>query len=148
MDIDIKLFLNADGQTYGPRLGPNGDFIGTQGLDSSVYTSLLTDSRASNSEVSKEEYRGGWIGNLVNEDGFELGSLLWLTEQKRRTSQALSQAIDITEKALSWYVDNSLLKEIEVTGSLTTTGALLEIILTTLSGDIDTVYVPLWKETV
>lgn len=148
MAVDMKLFLNSDGQTYGPRLGSNGDFIGTEGLDTSLYVTLLTDSRASESEVTKSEERGGWIGNLANADGFELGSLLWIVEQKRRTSAALAKAIDITEKALDWYLEYGLLKEIGVTGVLTTSGALLTIELTTLSGNIDTRYVPLWKETV
>lgn len=148
MAVDIKLFLNSDGQTYGPKLGPNGDFIGTDGLDTSIYVSLLTDSRASESEVVKEENRGGWIGNLINSDGSEIGSLLWLIEQKRRTSQSLAQAVDIVEKALNWYIEDGLLKEIEVTGALTQFGGIITITLITLSGDIDTKYVPLWKETV
>jgi phage gp46-like protein len=148
VSVDIKLFLNPDGQTYGIRLGDSGDLTGTEGLDTSIYTTLLTDSRASESEVSKSSERNGWIGNLANSDGFELGSLLWIVNQKRRTLGNLAIAIDIVEKALEWYLDGGLLLKIEVSGELESSGALITINMTTLSGVIDTRYVPLWKETV
>ena len=145
--VDVKLSLNEDGQTYGLTIA-NGDFVGTQGLDTTVLTGLLSDGRASESEVTQAEFRNGWIGDLVNEDGFQLGSLLWTLDQERRTSAALAKAIDLTEKALEWLITNGLAKDVSVSGALTTSGALLTVVITTLSGSTDTRYVPLWRETV
>lgn len=148
MSVDLKLEVQSDGQTYDLVIGDNGDFEVTEGLDTALIVSLLSDARASESEVANPAQRGGWLGNLVfPRENSQLGSLLWLVQQRRRTTGNLNLAIDQVKKALQWFIDDGLAKEIDVTGSLTQGGGEIAISILTFSGVTENLYLPLWRET-
>jgi len=148
MSTDLQLELQSDGQTYDLVIGDNGDFVGDTGLSTTILTSILSDARASASEVADPIQRGGWFGNLVfpREDS-ELGSLLWIIRQRRRTTASLNVAVDRVQKGLAWFLEDGIAKNIDVTGSLDPTGATINIEVTPFSGETSNLYVPLWKET-
>lgn len=146
--VDLKLELLGDG-TYDLIIGDAGDLAATFGMDTTVLTSVLSDARATESEVGLASYRGGWLGNLVPVQlETQLGSLLWTLEQRRRSTDNLNLAVDAVQKSLNWLVANGLAKTVEVSGVLIREGAILTVVITSLSGEVDNIYVPLWKATV
>lgn len=148
MTTDLKLALQPDGQTYDLVIGDKGDFSLDTGLSTTLLTSILSDARASSSEVADPLQRGGWLGSLVfpREDS-QLGSLLWIVQQRRRTTANLNVAVDQVQKALAWFLDDGIAKNVDVTGSLDATGAVISISVTPFSGEASNLYLPLWKET-
>ncbi len=148
MSTDLKLALQGDGQTYDLVIGDNGDFEGEEGLDTTLIVSVLSDARASASEVAIPAQRGGWLGNLVfPRENSQLGSLLWLIEQRRRTTGNLNIAVDQVQKALQWLVDDGIAKEVTVSGELAALGGAISISAISSSGITENLYLPLWKET-
>lgn len=145
--VDLKLQKLADG-TYDLIIG-EGDFVFTEGLDTTVITSILSDARASDTDVGQARYRGGWLPNVeFQRANSQLGSLLWLMEQRRRTTESLNLAVDLTEKALVWLVEDGIARSVQVFGSFQGEGAILDITITSFSGETDSVFVPLWRKTI
>lgn len=148
MSVDLKLERQADGQTYDLIIGDSGDFETTEGLDTTLLVSILSDARASESEIPIPSQRGGWLGNLAFlRDNSQLGSLLWTIQQRRRTTGNLNIAIDQAQKALNWMVEDGIAQDVIVTGALSTVGADISIQVSAFSGDVENIYIPLWKET-
>ena len=87
----------------------NGDFKQTEGLDTAIILSLLTDKRASESEVSEPSLCRGWLGNELNETpGYEMGSKLWLLDQAVVNDNSINNAEDYATDGLSWLIDDQL----------------------------------------
>lgn len=87
-----------------------GDFLLTDGFDTAIIISLLTDRRADSSEVSPVELRRGWFGNLIlrniiNDSSIELGSKLWLLYQARQMQNTINFARNASNEALIWLVE-------------------------------------------
>jgi len=146
--VDLKLERLSDG-SYDLIVGDEGDFTATEGLDTAVLASVLSDARATESEVGLAANRGGWLGNLAPiMIGKQLGSLLWVLEQRRRTTDNLNLSVDAIQKSLDWLIENSIAKSVECSGVLSADGAIISVVITSLSGEVDSIYVPLWKATV
>lgn len=147
--IDLKLTELSDG-TWDLLDGGDGDFAGTEGYDTALLTSILTDARALEAEVTKIENRRGWLPDLYPVvEGYVLGSLLWAaTEQKKKTTENLNAAVDAVEKSLTWITDLNYAKSVDVSGVLSRTGAEISVIVTAFSGQADTMNFQIWKATV
>ena len=92
---------------------PNGDFVTTNGEDSALLVSLFSDRRAHADEVANTMHRRGWIGDLVSDVlGDRHGSGLWLYEQRRLTPEVASGIRTEAEQALTWMVEQSLVKSV------------------------------------
>ncbi len=128
----------------------NGDIKYTNGLETTVFISLLTDARAAADQAFAPEKRRGWLGNVASPvDGRDLGGLLWLVDQARLNQDTLNSAIDYANKALNWLVEDGLVIEIKVTGRIIPTKYIeLNITLVSKTGDASNVYVPLWRNTI
>lgn len=147
-EIDLKLQQLPD-STFDLIEGDYGDFEATEGFDTSLFISVLTDARATEVEITQAKDRGGWLGDLVPViEGYATGSLLWTFNQRRRTTESLNGAIDAVEKSLTWLLDLAYAKDLSVTGSLMQDGANIQIVVTSFSGETDTINVPIWKATV
>lgn len=127
----------------------NGDLACTQGFETAIWVSLFTDARASASQVLNPKYRRGWPGNMVSPvENRQLGGLLWLVDQRRLNQATLNEAIDYANDSLSWFVEDGLVKKVEVDGSIVPPfGIQLEITITSYIGEIETHYVKLWEVT-
>lgn len=127
----------------------NGDLKAVDGLDTALYVSLLTDARANDQQIPVPEYRRGWIGNIASPvEGRQLGSLMWLVDQRRLTQTTLNEVVDYARKSLQWMLEDDVCVNVEVTGSIVPTqGIRLNITMTSKEGITESRYVDLWKQT-
>lgn len=144
---DIRLLQGTDGRF--DIVIENGDIANEDGFETAIYVSLFTDARAPESKVIRPENRRGWLGNIASPvEGRELGSLLWLAEQRRLNQGTLNEIIDYARQALAWFVEDEIAKSIEVSGEIVPrSGIALTINITATDGKTETYYVPLWEAT-
>ena len=96
----------------------NGDLKSTDGLDTAILVSMLTDGRASSSQVSEQSLRRGWIGNEQNTDpDFDLGSKRWLLDQAALTQKTVNDAISFDKESFEWMLTDGLIKDLTVTAT-------------------------------
>ena len=145
--VDIKLVQDEFGQ-FDFEI-ESGDLAPETGFDTAIWVSLLTDARANESQVIKPEDRRGWIGNVKSSvKNRDLGSLIWLTDQKRLNQDTLNETVDYVRKALNWFVEDGLATKINVSGEIIPkTGIQIESIITALNGVTQTYYIPMWELT-
>lgn len=144
---DLKLVQGSDGVF--DLVVENGNFVTEDGFDSPILVSLLTDARAPADKVVKPENRRGWMGDLVSPvEGRDLGSLLWLTEQRRLTQDTLNETIDYARKAFNWFVEDGIATSVQVEGMIVPlSGITLTITITALNGETEVHYINLWEVT-
>ena len=124
-EIDVKFIQTGD--TWDIAIGADGDLETTSGFDTSLLFSLFIDGRATESEVFEPENRRGYLGDQLFFD-FTHGSKLWLLDQARNNLNTLNSAVNFTENALEWLIDDGFLKKINVDGIQTSTNLRLEIV--------------------
>lgn len=125
------------------------DFAGTEGLETAILLSLLSDGRASDDQVATPQFRRGWIGDAVPAaEGYRIGSLLWLVEPSKATQQTMNIAAAAAQEALQWLLDAGIADDVQVSGEITgpRTGT-LTIDITAPDGGSTTQYVQLWENT-
>lgn len=127
---DLKLD-NAEGY-YDISFGEDGDFELTNGLDTSLLTSFLTDVRADSSEVNNPRYRRGWWGSLFKSSPAlpDLGSKIWLLDQSAITQNTINNAIAYAQTAYSWLVTLKYADQVNVsaTSNLNSLSILVEVL--------------------
>lgn len=145
--IDV-LFEQLEDGTFDFQI-ENGDLKSAEGFDTSIFLSLLTDARAEPDLIAVPESRRGWLGDVNSPvENRKLGSLLWTLEQRRLTQENVNNAVDYARLAEEWFVEDGLLLNIDVTGSIVAgSGILLLIESTSKSGETSNHYVPLWEAT-
>ena len=103
----IDAVLNElSGGVYDIEIDDFGDIRTQDFFDTSILVSILSDKRANSSEVLDSSRRRGWIGNEVRDDGFEIGSKLWIFEQSRLTRTVMNSIEDVVRESLRWLVDD------------------------------------------
>lgn len=151
--IDLAIIQTTDPLTgvtiFDLELDPNnGDLLTTNSFDTAIKMSLFCERRANAAEQPVPELRRGWIGNEANEvAGFEMGSKLWLLMQSRLTQNILNEAIDYTRQCLQWFIDDRLLKSLDVTGSRTIDTLTLNIKLFRFNDRVDSFLFKIWNNT-
>ena len=145
--IDVRLTQGQNGRFDLSIDG--GDFESVDGFDTALQVSLLSDARADSSEVLTPEQRRGWIGDLVSTVTDRLfGGKLWLLDQRKLTQTTLNDATDFARKALSWFTQDGIAKNIDVSGVIVPrSGIALNIKITSFDGSTENHYVPLWEAT-
>jgi len=111
--IDIALVKTAN-EYLDIAFADTGDFLLTEGLDTTLDMSILEQRRADASEVVRPELRRGWWGNTLNDLAFEIGSKLWLLSQARKTQSTLNSAEDYAQNALEWMLDDDIIDDVNV----------------------------------
>jgi len=107
---DLKLHKNSDG--IFDISFENGDFALTGGLETSFMMTIFCQKREDSIEDPRS--RGGWIGNELNEDGFEQGSLVWTSYQEKLDDDTVNTVQNNLENAYQWYIDKGIAKEIDI----------------------------------
>ena len=149
---DFCLMCSPDG--YYDLAIENGQFKQVYNFDTALLISIFGERRADASEVKLPQHRSGWWGNLILfDDGFEMGSKIWILNQKRLTQDVLNMAVAYAYECTEWLIQDRHVKDIFVTGSFTDdkyglpSGITLQIDLTTWNDEVESKYYTLWNNT-
>lgn len=134
-----------DPTTYDFSIGPDGDILTADQLDTALFMSLFCERRAASAEVPKPELRRGWIGNEGT--GFEIGSKLWLYEQARLTRTTLNGIATEASAAVQWLVDDGIAERAETEVTLVNSSPQLTVTLYRSNSEVVTTYFKLWEGT-
>lgn len=115
---DIAVVTLADGRKD-IGIGSDGDLLAVEGFETSIDLSLFTNRRATASEVPQAKNRRGWIGDLVANSGWLVGSTLWLYEQSRLTQQVVNLIEDAAKKSLEWLVNIGAADRVDAAAEIT-----------------------------
>lgn len=146
--VDISLELTSDGY-YDIFPSENGDIRTTEGFDTTILLSLFLERRADSSEMAPAERRRGWWGNVIaDNEGFEVGSKLWLLEQSRMTQKAINNSEDWAQESVDWFVEDSILRSVSAESIQQSTDALLiEVTLVRFDSKTETRLYNAWEAT-
>lgn len=150
MNKFTDLYVEADEDGIYDLVIEDGDFKKTGGLDSAIFVSLFTDRRANPDEVSDPMKRRGWCGteNTPDQQG-NVGSGIWLYEQRRLT-KGVSEGVRMEAfQCLHWMVSDGLAKNIDVKMGSTPKERRLElnISITAADGGVSNTSHQLWNNT-
>lgn len=124
----------------------NGNIESVDGLESTIVVSLFTDARAPADIVPDAIRRRGWVGNILNENLEEIGSLLWLLDQSRLTTLDINEARIHALNCLQPLINRGIVNGIDVEVSKTEIDVLIKIIFSDLENITDE-YITLWRVT-
>lgn len=146
MKQDVRLVKNSEG-IY-DIVASNMDIESTDGFETALQVSLLTDARAPSSKVQSAINRRGWVGNIRTADaGRSLGSILWTYEQSRLTQSIANQIQVDAQNSLFWMVEDGNARSVSASiGQVTTTSVIFYITIETVSGETKS-YSILWDKT-
>lgn len=135
------------GGIYDIKIGFDGDIETEDSFDTYIIVALLTDQRANESEVPQPQNRRGWIGN-EHTPGFEMGSKLWLFEQRRLSRTTINGLEDAAVDALQSMVEEDLAVAVRSADvRLSSTGAFLEIDILRSQNQVEKRFFDLWQNT-
>lgn len=132
---------------YDFQIDENGDILTADAFDTALFMSLFCERRATASEVPAVQLRRGWIGNESDQDGFEIGSKLWLHEQSRITKTLIQEIVSATTNALQWLIDDNLATSVNVSARLQNNNIIIEVIISRPSSKVDYRYFEFWSNT-
>jgi len=92
------------------------DILADEGLETSVLLSLFTDRRLPSGEAPPDgtDDPRGWWGDIGDEDGVQMGSLLWLLWREKVLPSTASKARDYCAQALQWMIDDGIARAVTV----------------------------------
>lgn len=93
-------------------IADSGDFDTTDGLDTAFKMSILE--QVMDESIDEPSKRGGWWGNQIRSDLYELGSLIWTYYQSREGEDTESNIQDAILSCLQWTIDDSIASRIDV----------------------------------
>jgi len=146
--IDATLNLEPQGSDvlYDMQIGPDGDVLTEDSLETAILASCFTDRRAEPEQAPIARMRRGWVGDLET-PGDPFGSLLWLLDQSRVTATVAAQAVDFVERALEWMVQDGIAIAIHADAEIDTTTVRLIVDLDRPNSRSDRFLVMLWDNT-
>jgi phage gp46-like protein len=115
MSGDIALIFNADANGIPvDALVSKNDLVTENGLQTSVIISLFTDRRVTEDDLPPEEtsFRGWWGDLFQDEPGDLIGSRLWLLAREKRSVETLNRAVEYSEEALQWMVEDGVAESV------------------------------------
>jgi len=143
MKTDLKLSKSSGG--YLDWSVVDRKLVMVDGYETAIDVSILTNQRASDTQVSDPLKARGFIGDVVR--GFLIGSLMWLLEQSRANSITASAGEDHLRNALFWMIETGLATTIDVSSVIISEGIQWFIIISVPGGTIKRT-VTLWRNTI
>ena len=97
----------------------NNDLQTDEGLETAVLISLFTDSRPENTKINlpsgRDDLRGWWGDQFLEESTDQTGSELWLYLRGKRTNQTIKNIEDACKNALNWLIIDGIAQSVNVT---------------------------------
>jgi phage gp46-like protein len=148
MTTDAVLTIDPITKYYDINIATSGDIETDDFFDTSLLYSIFGERRASPDEMVDAPLRRGWIGNLVNENGFENGSKIWLFRQARITRTNLNRIQDEALKSLQWLVEDNYATSIDqVIASVVNGKVTLDITIRRSRDKVVRRFYELWENT-
>jgi len=120
---DISLTFDSAERVYDISIADNGDIATDDSFNTAIIMSVHGEKRASASEIVRPEFRrGSWQNELSDVEGYSVGSKYWLLENARSNQESLNFSIQTLEEAFQWMIDDNLLKEVNVDGTISFRG--------------------------
>lgn len=145
MAVDVK--LKKKGKQYNPVIGSDGDFEIESLFDTALLMSIFCERRASASEVPESRHRRGWLGNEQGQDGFEIGSKIWLFKQSRLTASVLSDISKAAYNSLKWLIDDGFINDVSTEASLINGEVVLIVEIKRPGSKVEKRFFTLWNNT-
>ena len=123
---DIQLILDEN-DYLGDFVVAGNDLAVDQGLETAVIVSLFTDARApdgSDLPDGSDDRRGWWGDSVSNDENDTTGSLLWLLNREKQTTQVLRRAEQYAKEALQWMLDDKVASDVTVEAEIVSQGVL------------------------
>ena len=99
--------LNHDKNYYDISFDDSGNLETEDSFNSAIINTILSDERASASEVPISKHRGGWIGNLDSDE--IIGSRFWVYNQQRLRQVEINLIKSEVSRALQrTFVDSGI----------------------------------------
>lgn len=112
---DIALLQLGVGQFGVSRTRDGSDLLAEDGLETAVILSLFSDARAASPSPDGSEDPRGWWGDIGDEDGVRLGSLIWTLFREKVLPATVSLAITYCRDALQWMIRDGIARAVNVT---------------------------------
>jgi phage gp46-like protein len=145
MILDAQLTEDSAG-LYDISIGAGGDINSVESYATAILVSVFTDRRAGDHEMSQPERRRGWAGNDHTPD-VEMGSKLWLFEQRRATRAVSDGIANATRAALQWLVEERRAVSVSAVASFTGSTLEMEIEIRYSPSEVDRHHYTLWQNT-
>jgi phage gp46-like protein len=97
----------------------NKVFDSVDGMETAFDFQLFVDRRSNADDITNSRSRQGWMGDLITkQNGYEVGSLMYLKYQARNTQSDRNEMAAYAEDALKYFVAIDAAKEVraEVNG--------------------------------
>jgi phage gp46-like protein len=147
---DIALLMTES--SFGDFSIVNDDLLRDNDLETAVLVSLFCDARATPDQlpdgVSTLDLRGFWGDVVIENEGDQTGSLLWLLHREKQTANVLVRAKQYAENALKWMLDDLAAKSVVVeTSHIATSWMLIHVTITRPDGSrVDYKYDYEWQQ--
>jgi phage gp46-like protein len=143
---DLALVLTKGG--YYDISFDNGDFKLTEGLETAIWMSIFCEKR--DPEIIDWQAQKGWVGDQLNDDGFQIGSLLWTLNQSKSDDETIIEAQSIIEDCLEWLLTQNYANEVIVSiyKNLAQTGLIANIDLIRNDNVKENLSFDLWNKTI
>jgi len=118
--VDVALVFGAAEREFDLVL-EGADLKSEEGLNTAISISLFTDARASRDErlPSENSDRRGWWGDtFAPVEGDQIGSLLWLLQRQKLTTQLQARIEREVARSLEWLVEDGIAAGIDVTSEI------------------------------
>lgn len=92
----------------------NKVFDSVDGMETAFSFQIDVDRRSTPDDISIGRRRQGWMGDLMTKnEGYEVGSLIYLKQQSRNTQSDKNEVAAYAEDALKYFVAIGAAKEVE-----------------------------------
>jgi phage gp46-like protein len=140
---DYKVSQNTSGVFDLIIDSTNKVFKSVSGLDTAIDFQLFTDKRSTKQDITTARSRQGWIGDiLTKQNGYEVGSFIYLKNQSRNTTLDLNETAGFAKDCLKYFIAIGAAKNVNANVSNGNIFGTIKI-----DGDTTLQYSSLWKNT-
>ena len=144
-NIDLKLTRNNG--IYDLTI-KDGDYESIESFDTALIMTIFGERRANESNQPINQNRRGWWGNIVlDQEGFEYGSLLWTFYQTRLNTDTKNLLQSKLFEAIEWFIIDGLLVNAEVNSEIINNNIKFTITLFRSNNNVESRSFKLWDNT-
>lgn len=126
----------------------DGDIVGIESFDTAIDMTIYEERRADESEQPVNSLRRGWWGNELSDvQGYEIGSKLWQSYQRRSNQDTANKIPADLQDAFLWFIQDGHLENVLINSTLVFSNIDLLISLIRSNNVVDSRSFKLWENT-